>query len=266
MPNVAAVAQYLEEFAPRRLAEEWDNVGLLVGDRRRKVARLMTCLTVTPSSAAEAVAEKADLIVTHHPLPFRALKRITSDTPEGRMLWDLIGARVAIYSPHTAFDSAARHQPASGRGTWLARHPAARSRGPSRQRRPGQPRRGPFGPIRQTADIGRLARGAKRFLGLPRAQLVGDPSRKVKSLAVACGSAGEFLEPARRAGCDCLLTGETRFHTCLEAEARRIGLLLVGHYASERFGVEALAETLAGQFTDIQCWASQRESDPLQWA
>ena len=69
--------------------------------------RVMTCLTVTPNVVAEAVEAKVDLIVTHHPMPFHAIKRLTPDTPTGQMLLDLIAARVAVYSAHTAFDSAA---------------------------------------------------------------------------------------------------------------------------------------------------------------
>ena len=89
MYSVADVAQFLEEFAPAALAEEWDNVGLLVGRYDQKVARVMTCLTITPASAAESIDERADLVVSHHPLPFRPLKRLTGDTSEGRLLLDL---------------------------------------------------------------------------------------------------------------------------------------------------------------------------------
>ena len=67
----------------------------------------MTCLTVTPAAVDEAISGRAELIVTHHPLPFAAVKRLTSDTVVGRMLLKLIAAGVAVYSPHTAFDSAA---------------------------------------------------------------------------------------------------------------------------------------------------------------
>ena len=86
MPTVATIAAFLEELAPLRLAEEWDNVGLLVGNHGRTVKKLMTCLTVTPASASEAIDGGADLIVTHHPMPFLALKRVTDDTPVGRVL------------------------------------------------------------------------------------------------------------------------------------------------------------------------------------
>jgi dinuclear metal center YbgI/SA1388 family protein len=105
MLSVAAVIDYLEEFAPSHLAAEWDNVGLLLGDRAAPVERVMTCLTVTPESAAEAVADGAQLIISHHPILFRGVKQLTSETPDGRVLLALIRGGVSVYSPHTAFDN-----------------------------------------------------------------------------------------------------------------------------------------------------------------
>src|SRR5260370_30437266 len=106
MHTVDSIARYLDEFAPLALAAEWDNVGLLLGDRNGEVGKIMTCLTVTPESAAEAVAEKANLIVTHHPILFRSVKRLTDATAEGRTLLSLARAGVAVYSAHTAYDNA----------------------------------------------------------------------------------------------------------------------------------------------------------------
>jgi dinuclear metal center YbgI/SA1388 family protein len=105
--TVAAVVEFLERFAPLHLAADWDNVGLLLGDRGARVRRALTCLTVTPEVAAEAVEGKAQLVVTHHPVLFRAVKRLTASHPEGRVLTALIRAGVAVYSPHTAFDNTA---------------------------------------------------------------------------------------------------------------------------------------------------------------
>lgn len=107
MPSVAVVAEYLDEFAPRGLAAEWDNVGLLLGDAAVEVRRILACLTVTPESAAEAIADRAELIVSHHPILFRPVQQLTTDTPEGRTLLALARAGVAVYSPHTAFDNTA---------------------------------------------------------------------------------------------------------------------------------------------------------------
>jgi dinuclear metal center YbgI/SA1388 family protein len=105
MKTIADVVRWLEDFAPPRLAEPWDNVGLLWGDPGAEASRVMTCLSVTNTTAAEAVAERADLIVSHHPVLFRGAKRIRADLPATAPLWALARAGVAIASPHTAFDS-----------------------------------------------------------------------------------------------------------------------------------------------------------------
>jgi putative NIF3 family GTP cyclohydrolase 1 type 2 len=123
---------------------------------------------------------------------------------------------------------------------------------------------GRFGRLPAATKLAALADRGKAFLRIERLQTVGDLHQDVQWIAVACGSAGEFLEPARRRGCDALVTGETNFHTCLEAEATGMALLLPGHYASERFAVERLAEVLAGQFPELQVWASRKERDPIQ--
>src|SRR5438105_808843 len=107
MPIVAEVAAFLDAFAPPCLAASWDNVGLLLGDGKVPIQRLMACLTVTPLVAQEAVETGAQLIVSHHPILFRPVQRLTTATTEGRMLLSLARAGVAVYSPHTAFDNTA---------------------------------------------------------------------------------------------------------------------------------------------------------------
>ncbi len=259
MPTVAAIAAFLEQLAPLRLAEEWDNVGLLVGNHSQNVKKLMTCLTVTPASASEAIERGVDLIVTHHPMPFLATKRLTDDTTVGRLLLQLITAQVAIYSPHTAFDSARE-----GVNERLAAGLGLRGIGPLVPHPDGQGT-GRWGRVADGITLGELARRLKQFLAIERLQMVGQPDQPVRSVAVGCGAADELLDAARQNGCDAMVLGEARFHTCLEAEAAGIGLLLPGHFASERFAVEALAEGLRQQFADVEVWPSRRESDPIRW-
>src|SRR5687767_1086726 len=106
MHTVATIIDELTRVAPLSLAADWDNVGLLLGDRTASVRRVMTCLTVTPETSGEAVEGGAQLIVAHHPVLFRAVKRLTTDTPEGAMLTSLIRAGVGVFSAHTAYDDA----------------------------------------------------------------------------------------------------------------------------------------------------------------
>jgi putative NIF3 family GTP cyclohydrolase 1 type 2 len=122
---------------------------------------------------------------------------------------------------------------------------------------------GRVGELKAPEPLGELAARMKRELGASVMQTVGEPAKPVRRVAVACGAAGEFLSDARRAGADAFLTGEVRFHDALAAEATGIGLLLPGHYASERPGVEDLAGWLATQFPAATVWASRRERDPL---
>ncbi len=105
MTTVAEVTGWLEQFAPAKLAEPWDNVGLIWGDPAAAVERIMTCLTVTPATADEAIDDRAELIVSHHPILFREVKKIRADWPETGYLWKLARSGIAVASPHTAFDN-----------------------------------------------------------------------------------------------------------------------------------------------------------------
>src|SRR5579872_1017020 len=94
---------------------------------------------------------------------------------------------------------------------------------------------------------------------------VGDLTRPISRVAIACGSGGEFLSAAIEKQCDVLVTGEARFHTCLAARGAGMGLVLAGHYATERPALEYLAGILAREFPDLAIRASQAERDPVQW-
>jgi dinuclear metal center YbgI/SA1388 family protein len=364
MPTTAAILDYLERFAPPALAADWDNVGLLLGDRAGQVERLMTCLTVTPESAAEAVESRAQLIVSHHPILFRAARRLTSDTQEGRMLLALVRAGVAVYSPHTAFDNttggineqlarrleltdlgplrrreAARQckvvvfVPAAdlakvsaalfaagaghigqyrdcsfrleGTGTFFgsdAANPSVGQKGrleevselrlevvcpeaaldaviaamrrahsyeePAYDVYPLRPAVAPLGNGRlgrlpEAVPLPEFARAVKASLGAALVQVVGAAQQTVEKVAIVCGAGGELLGDAIRSRADAFLTGELRFHDYLAAQAAGLALVLPGHYATERPGVEDLAANLQKQFPDVNAWASQRERDPL---
>lgn len=105
MSTVSDLCSFLDRFAPPGLASDWDNVGLVLGDTASEVRRVLTCLTITPPVVAEAIAESVDLIVSHHPILFRGTKRLATTTSEGRLLWPLAKAGIAVYSPHTSFDN-----------------------------------------------------------------------------------------------------------------------------------------------------------------
>jgi putative NIF3 family GTP cyclohydrolase 1 type 2 len=100
------IMKLMDQIAPLRLAEAWDNVGLLLGDPTADISKVMTCLTLSSDVADEAVAEKADLVISHHPILFRPAKAIRADQPGTDIVWKLATRGVAVMSYHTAWDGA----------------------------------------------------------------------------------------------------------------------------------------------------------------
>jgi dinuclear metal center YbgI/SA1388 family protein len=262
MPTIGDIAASLESFAPPALAEDWDNVGLLVGSPDWPAKRILTCLTITPTTVAEAIKQRADLIVAHHPLPFHSLKTITTATTTGQLLLQLIEARIGVYSPHTAFDSAqAGINQHLAIGLDLQQIEPLAPMADAVEADIGTGRMGSTG---GQISLLEMVERVKLFLGIDTVRVVGSDDQPVNTVAIACGSGGSLLSNAIERDCDCLVTGEITFHGCLEAEARGVGLVLPGHFASERFALLSLADYLGEQHSGIEVWASRNESDPLR--
>ncbi len=102
--KVREISQVLDGIAPRVLAADWDNVGLLVGDCQEEVKKLMLCIDLTPSVLAEAKRAKAQMIMAYHPVIFKPISSVTRRA--NTIVFDAIRAGIAVYSSHTALDAA----------------------------------------------------------------------------------------------------------------------------------------------------------------
>ena len=100
------IINILEELAPHRMACEWDNPGLLAGRKEKKVKKLLLCVDADDEAVALAVRQGADMIVSHHPLIFRSIKRVTDEDFIGRRLVEMIQSDLSYFAMHTNFDSA----------------------------------------------------------------------------------------------------------------------------------------------------------------
>ncbi|MCS7237855.1 MAG: Nif3-like dinuclear metal center hexameric protein [Thermoguttaceae bacterium] len=260
MVTVSDVVAFMQEVAPLEYAAKDDNVGLLLGDPAGEVARVMTALTLSPDVAEEAVEAGVDLVVVHHPFPYRPVMRVITADPVGRLIWRLAGARIAVYSPHTAWDSARggiNDQWAEALGLSNVR--------PLAELRPDGISAGRWGWLPQTCTLSELVERVKAFVSAQQVGLVGEPDRMVQKVGVACGSGAELLPAAIEAGCEVLISGEMNYHRCLQCKSAGLGLILVGHFASERFAMEHLAKMIARRFPQLKVWASTVEKDPIVW-
>lgn len=261
MSSLTSLIETLECIAPPELSEGWDNIGLLLGDSSLRVTRVLTCLTLTEDVADEAIAGNFELIVTHHPILFRSVKRITAGDPQGAMLLKLIRARVAVYSPHTSYDNSevGINRQLSEMLEMVEVEPLRKIIGTS------ESGVGRWGRLPKSRPLDSIIDTLKIHLKIPTIAWVGAVDREIQRVGIACGSAAEFLDDAQVAGCELFITGEARFHDCLKARELGISLILLGHYSSERNGVEQLARLIAERHPDCTVQASQVERDPLQY-
>ncbi|HMO85409.1 MAG TPA: Nif3-like dinuclear metal center hexameric protein, partial [Lacipirellulaceae bacterium] len=123
---------------------------------------------------------------------------------------------------------------------------------------------GRCGQAGEPMTLAELARRTADFLSAGGVRLVGARDAAVNRVAVACGSGGSLLDGAVQAGCDALVTGELSLHGCLEAEARGLGVVLAGHFASEHFALLALADYVTDQLADVEVWPCRSERDPIE--
>jgi putative NIF3 family GTP cyclohydrolase 1 type 2 len=179
------------------------------------------------------------------------------------MLWRLARAGISVYSPHTAWDNAPE-----GINQWLAQTLELTDVRPLRPFAGTDPSTtlgaGRFGRLPAPLTLDDLAQRSASALKVSSIEFVGDAGKEIRVLGIACGSAAEFWKDAQRQGCDALLTGETRFHGALEVRAAQFPLLLAGHYATERPGMEHLAKLLSAKCPNIEVWCSNVERDPVQ--
>lgn len=121
---------------------------------------------------------------------------------------------------------------------------------------------GRIGELKPAVALGDLAVNAGKAVNASAVEYVGDSQKACRRVALGCGAGASFLDDAKRLGADALLVGEASFHDLLKAEAMGVGLVLVGHFASERFAVETLADRLAKEFPSIEVWPAATERDP----
>lgn len=263
LPAVRDVVDALDRRYPRDWAEQWDRVGLVLGEFDSPVRKVLCVVDSVPETVDQAIAVGADLIVAHHPLLLKPVSSIAPDTYKGRIIHRLIRAGIALYAAHTNADIAnpgvsdalaARLDLADLRPLVPAGGTAAGAgRGIGR-----------IGELAAPVPLDEFAEFAARRLPVTAAgvRAAGDPKRLVRTIAV-CGGAGDsFLADATAAGVDAYLCADLRHHPASEhLAAGGPALLDVAHWASERPWLDDVAQWLREQFP-VETVVSDLDTDP----
>lgn len=255
--KVQQVLEILEQIAPPELACSWDNVGLLV-DAGRPVTSIMTALDITADVVRDAAESGCELIVSHHPVIFDPLRRVTAEDVPAMLLQNGISA----ICMHTNLDAAAGGVNEVLAGIFGMQDPEPFAGGCGRV--------GSIEPI----TVPQLARKAQQELAArcnapdagPAVQVkFADTGKPVQRLAVISGAGGSLFEEALAVGADCLLTGEANHHHACDAKRLGLSLIAAGHYATEFPVTAAVAEKLRATLPGVEVLVSTANKDPYTY-
>lgn len=229
-------------FAEEKLAEEWDNCGLLIGDSEAQINKVLVALDAIPEVIDEAIEKNVDLIITHHPFIFKPIKLITNNTPLGKSIYKLIQNNIGVYSAHTNLDIAY-----GGTNDTLAQILELENISVlekiyfSEEEKYGM---GRIGTTKKPLTLEEYALFVKDKLNLSSLRIVGEQKKLIKKVAITTGSGMSYLKSAIINKADLFITGDIKFHEAQEALNMGICLLDAGHYATEIIIVDVILEYL----------------------
>jgi dinuclear metal center YbgI/SA1388 family protein len=257
--RVADLVRLLEQRYPPAWAEDWDRVGLVLGEPEAPVGRVLLAVDCDPSTVAEAVDVGADLMLTHHPLLLRGVSSVAATTYKGRVVHRLIRAGIALFTAHTNADVAN-----PGVSDALAARLGLLDLRPLVASGEGGRGHGRIGRLPAPVDLATFTRLAARALPSTAAgvRAAGRLAREVSLVAVAGGAGDAFLADAAREGVDAYLTADLRHHPASEHLADEGPALVdAAHWATERPWLDDVAAYLR-EVAGVETIVSDIDTDP----
>ena len=220
------IINILEKKFPKINAEEWDNVGLLIGDYDKEVKKIQFSLDATLESIEHAISEKVDMLITHHPIIFKSIKDITEQNILGKKIRDLIKNDINVYSIHTNLDSSIE-----GLNDYVLK-----KIGISEYK---------ILDFNEEKNLKNFIEELKLKLKILNLRVISnDLDKKIKKVALINGSAMSYWRKAKKEKVDLFITGDVGYHDALDALENGLNVIDFGHYESEHFFYEILIEEL----------------------
>lgn len=269
MASLPNILEELEAFAPLKLAEKWDNVGLLIEPSARFLAIEKVLLTndLTERVMHEAKEKNVNMIISYHPPIFASLKRITQDNWKGRIVTQCLENQISLFSPHTSWDAVE-----GGVNDWLFSVLNVSSQEGKAILCPdpvNSPMVGGGRVYKLTgpASLGLVLRNLKRNAQLDNVQLALVDNNlpleetMINTIALCAGSGGSVLKDVPA---DLYITGEMSHHEVLDAVHSGTNVILTNHSNSERGFLTKFKEIIGGKLPDVEFIVSEQDEDPLK--
>ena len=248
MKTAKAIIDYIETFCPKDSAMEFDNVGLIVGRNSHKVKKIMVMLDADFDTVKEAIDNKVDMIITHHPLLMSPISRVNDE-----IILSLIENGICLYSAHTNLD-----QCKNGVNENLIKLLGAKKI--KRVLLPNENFYTYTGTLPQMKLIDAITY-VKEKLDIKNVRYTGNDESIVKSVCVVGGMADDV----KNLGCDTLITADIKYHQAQHAKAIGINIIDAGHFETENIICNTIKETLEKQFEDLEILISKRKNSYIKY-
>lgn len=262
MVLVKDISKAVEEKAPKFLKEDFDNVGLMVGDENKEVKTVLIALDCTKEVIKEAIENNVDLIVTHHPLIFKKPKSIINGDLLGDKIIELIKNDISLYSCHTNLDSAKngindmllellnlKHSEIIESSTINGFEDCGLGR---------------IVELKKDIELEEIISTLKEKLNIKNMRIVRG-NKKINKLAIINGSGQDFFYISKSLGVNCIITGDTTYHFASDFKEYGINIIDAGHFSTEWLSFIKSLEFLKEKFKDIEIIISKKCEDPYDF-
>lgn len=242
------VIEILEKQSPKSYACDWDNVGLLVGREDKEIQKIYIALDATDEAIEEAIANGADMLLTHHPMIFKGMKRVIQEDFIGRRIIRLIQNDISYYAMHTNFDVMGMADLAADYlGISDTRVLEITSVSET-----GEEGIGRYGSLKKEMTVRECCEEVKQAFSLENVKVFGNLERKVKTAAISPGSGRSVISNALQAGVDVLITGDIDHHEGIDAVAQKLTVIDAGHYGVEHIFIPYMEQYLKREAKELE--------------
>ncbi|HKM35594.1 MAG TPA: Nif3-like dinuclear metal center hexameric protein [Lachnospiraceae bacterium] len=250
------IAKRLEILAPVKYAESYDNVGLIAGRSTKDIKKVYLAVDATDEVIEEAIDWEADLLLTHHPLIFSPLKRLTEENFIGRRVVRLLQADLCYYAMHTNFDIMCMADAAADE-LMLQNSQVLQVTYEDELSKEGI---GRYGMLPRTMTLSECAEFVKDIFRLPAVRVYGELKDKVEIAAISPGSAKSVIPYAVQTGVDVLISGDIDHHMGIDLVSQGVSVIDAGHYGLEKLFVPFMKDYFLRNLPEVKVETTEEKS------
>ena len=263
MLKVSDIALCIENLAPLNFACEWDNVGLLIGNKNTILKNVLITLDVDEHVVDEAIEKDCNLIISHHPVMFHAVNKLNSENVSDRVLMKLVKNDICLYSAHTNLDVAP-----GGLNDYMASKLNMDNTNvlePTGVVENCEYGFGRYTYLNSPCTLEEFIELTKSKFNLKSVKYVGNPDSLIKSVAVNCGGGASSINECLNKNIDLFISGDFKYNILRDAYENGLNVIDAGHYNSEFIVIDLFYEILSKNFKDLNVFKSEKNIDFINY-